>query len=59
MKVKNAPRKLSLNKRTITNLRDIELDSIKGGKETTYGDSCGTCWKHCNSVISCLPTRCP
>lgn len=50
---------LSLRKETIANLRNIDMDSIKGGAETTYGDSCGTCWKFCNSVISCLPTRCP
>lgn len=49
--------KLTLSKTTIANLKDIDMDSIKGAKETTCGDSCGTCWRYCNSVISC--TRCP
>jgi hypothetical protein len=59
MKTKRDTKKLFLRKSTIANLKDIDMDLIKGGEETTYGDSCGTCWKYCNSVISCLPTRCP
>jgi hypothetical protein len=59
MKTQKNKSKLALRKRTIANLKAFEMNSVKGGEETTYGDSCGTCFKYCNSVITCLPTRCP
>jgi hypothetical protein len=59
MKNNLTTRRLSLKKETVANLKDIEMMPIRGGAETTFGDSCGTCAIRCDTVWSCAYTKCP
>jgi hypothetical protein len=51
MKRKNLSSKLSLNKKTVANLEDSELISIKGGE--THRTHCETMLKVCPSETPC------
>jgi natural product precursor len=54
MKTKKMSKRLSLNKKTITDLNDSELNSVRGGIDTGY-----SCPGHCDTIESCGPTQCP
>jgi hypothetical protein len=55
MKVKNFRKRLILNKKTIVNLNNNEMKSIKGGVTDTFGE-CNT--ENCSEVESCGPASC-
>lgn len=50
MKQKTFDRKLSLNKKTISNLDDKQLHVIRGGTPTK-GKTCNTCLTYCGDSI--------
>lgn len=60
MKIKKLARKLSLNKETISNLNSMEMESIKGGSDSTpdtiWDTQCAS-----NTCMSCPPAtyKCP
>lgn len=43
-------RKLSLNKKTISNLNNQEMEKVNGGWPPSYPDTCNTI---CPSVVGC------
>lgn len=57
MKTKNFSKKLTLNKETIAQLRDEQLDEIRGGKPTN-ANTCYTCFTNCGASIVEPPCVC-
>lgn len=51
MKTKSFHKKLSLNKNTVVNLDNNDMDKLKGGETTLTCGACGT-------LVSCYPTHC-
>lgn len=60
MKKKNSRIKLNLNKKTIANMSNLDLISIKGGA-TTFGPPCGTVSlrTECETCGKICPTETP
>jgi hypothetical protein len=59
MKSKKFPKKLVLNKSTITNLNSRALGAAEGGKPPTVTIGGITCGTLCNTELSCIVTLCP
>ena len=59
MKPKNLQKKLSINKKTIANLNQKDLNTARGGRKPTFDiDTCittivQTCGPNCNTVDTC------
>lgn len=54
MKTKKLDKKLSLKKSTVSHLDNKDLNHVKGGVVPTGI----TCPGHCNTFITCGPTKC-
>ena len=53
MKTKSFSKKLTLNKQTVTNLREQQMDKIKGGLDSKHASCFETCFVYTNPCWSC------
>lgn len=53
MKTKSLGKKLTLNKETVTNLREKQMDKIKGGLDSKAASCWETCLVRTNPCFSC------
>lgn len=53
MKVKKIGKKLELNKETLTNLSDVQLEGVKGGMDGTSYFHYYLCYSECNTGACC------
>jgi len=61
MKSKNFTKKLTLNKKTIADLSNEQLNQVKGGCASKPGEtSCHTWWKWCTQIyVTCEDPNIP
>ena len=58
MKTKKFNKKLSLNKKTIVSLNNLEMDSVKGlgpSDGCEFTEICGTTYGHCDDHCRSIP----
>ena len=53
MKTKSFSKKLALNKQTVTNLEEQQLDKIKGGLDSIHASCFATCLVQTRPCWSC------
>lgn len=59
MKPKTFSRKLALNKLTVSNLTDIQMQRAKGGLPNTSIGHVALCYTACNTGVCCAPVTEP